>query len=143
MDDWDDDSFVCTALNGCFCRSCRSEQVNIQERYMLIGNLSNTALDVLARHDIPAAVAPTNDGYQLICLPRVYASHFAPLFQMHNPCSRHFSNAQRHIAITVMSLIGHSSFWFNALSRGERDQAARPGNKNGRDIGGSSKKKGT
>jgi hypothetical protein len=31
MDDWDDDSFVCTALNRCFCRSCRSERYMLSE----------------------------------------------------------------------------------------------------------------
>jgi hypothetical protein len=38
---YDDNSLVCTAINHCFCRSCRSEQVNIQERYVIIEELRN------------------------------------------------------------------------------------------------------
>lgn len=72
--------------------------------------LSNIALDVLARHNIPAAVTPTNEipthlPATCVCKPFcAIVPDGRPLFKTF------FLNAQRHIAITVISLVRHASF---------------------------------
>jgi hypothetical protein len=96
------------------------------------------------RHNIPAAVAPTKDGYQLICLTTCVCKPFCAIIQIDKRCSRNFFFSDAEAYCNYNSV----AYWTCVvLVQRPIQGAARPGGRrdpgtNGHDIfDGSSKKK--